>query len=445
MTWEREGQEGQKGQQPGPWQDWPRLLSLGVCLGALACSPRPAEPPVTAVVGARLIDGTGSPPIDSAALLIQDGRIVAVGLRRDVPVPRGATVVDVGGKTIIPGLINAHGHVGDTRGLEAGHYSAENVLAHLRLYARYGVTTVLSLGGDGPPSIQFRDAQDTTALDRARLYVAGPVVTAQTPQAARQMVDENVALGVDVIKIRVDDNLRTTRKMSPAAYRAVIDQAHQRGKRVAAHIYYLADAKDLLRSGADVLAHSVRDRDVDAEFISLLKQRLACYVPTLMREVSTFVYQSRPAFFDDPVFRREADTAVVRALQDPRRQRQIRRDRAAQTYQRALVRAKRNLKKLFDAGVLIAMGTDTGPPGRFQGYFEHLELEQMVDAGLGPMDAIVAATRDAADCLRLTGVGTLEEGQWADFLVLGADPLRDIRNTRTAESVWIAGNRVPGR
>jgi imidazolonepropionase-like amidohydrolase len=389
-----------------------------------------------------LIDGSGNPPVDSAVLLIQGGRVVTVGPGKDVKVPRGATVVNLSGRTIIPGLINAHGHVGDTQGLEAGHYSRDNVLAQLRVYARYGITTVMSLGDDGEPSIEIRNAQDTTPLDRARLYVAGKVVTATTPEAARKEVDDDVALGVDIIKIRVDDNLRTTRKMTPAVYRAVIDEAHQKGKRVAVHIYYLADAKDVLRSGADFIAHSVRDREVDDEFIALLKQRHACYVPTLMREVSTYVYGSRPAFFDDPFFRRYADTAVVRALLDPKRQAQVRRDRAAQTYRRALARAKRNLKRLFDMGVMIAMGTDTGPPGRFQGYFEHLELEQMVEAGMGPMDAIVAATRDAADCLRLTGVGTLEVGQWADFLVLQADPLRDIKNTRTVESVWIAGNQL---
>jgi imidazolonepropionase-like amidohydrolase len=393
-------------------------------------------------VGARLIDGSGNPPVNSAALLVQDGRVVAVGAVKDVRVPRGATVVDVAGKTIIPGLINAHGHVGDTKGMETGHYSRENVLAQLRLYAHYGITTVMSLGDDGEPSIQIRNAQDTTSLDRARLFVAGKVVTATTPARARKEVDDNVAMGVDIIKIRVDDNLRTTRKMTPAVYRAVIDEAHRQGKRVAVHIYYLADAKDVLRAGADFIAHSVRDREVDGEFMALLKQRHACYVPTLMREVSTYVFASRPAFFDDPFFQRYADTAVVRALLNPRRQAQVRRDRAAQTYQRALVRAKRNLKRLFDQGILIAMGTDTGPPGRFQGYFEHLELEQMVDAGMTPMDAIVAATRDAADCLHLTGVGTLDPGQWADFVVLQADPLKDIRNTRSVESVWIAGNQV---
>ncbi|MBI2535641.1 MAG: amidohydrolase family protein [Gemmatimonadetes bacterium] len=414
------------------------------CWAVAACAQQPAAP-VTAFVGARLIDGTGRPPVEDATLVVQEGRIVAAGRRSDVQVPRGATVVDLTGQTVIPGLINAHGHVGDTRGLEAGHYSQDHVLAQLGLYARYGVTTVMSLGGDGEPSVRLRDAQDTSSLDRARLYIAGSIVTAESAESARKMVDENVALGVDIIKIRVDDNLGTSRKMAPEVYRAVIDQAHQRGKRVAAHIFYLADAKDLLRSGADLIAHSVRDDHVDTDLFTLLKQRNVCYVPTLMREVSTFVYASRPAFFEDPFFQREADTGVVRALADPRRQARVRTDRAARAYQRALATAKRNLKALFDAGVRIAMGTDTGPPARFQGYFEHLELEQMVDAGLTPMQALVAATGDAAACLRLPDVGTLERGKWADFVVLQADPLADIRNTRRMESVWIAGNRVPGR
>ncbi|MBI2402319.1 MAG: amidohydrolase family protein, partial [Gemmatimonadetes bacterium] len=249
-----------------------------------ACAQQPAAP-VTAFVGARLIDGTGRPPVEDATLVVQEGRIVAAGPRSDVQVPRGATVVDLTGQTVIPGLINAHGHVGDTRGLEAGHYSQDHVLAQLGLYARYGVTTVMSLGGDGEPSVRLRDAQDTSSLDRARLYIAGSIVTAESAESARKMVDENVALGVDIIKIRVDDNLGTSRKMAPEVYRAVIDQAHQRGKRVAAHIFYLADAKDLLRSGADLIAHSVRDDHVDTDLFTLLKQRNVCYVPTLMREV----------------------------------------------------------------------------------------------------------------------------------------------------------------
>lgn len=418
------------------------IIAAGI--GVAACGPGPRRQPVTAYVGVRLIDGTGREPIQDAALAVQGGRIIAAGARSAVPLPRGATVIDLGGKTVVPGLINAHGHVGDTRGLEAGHYSEENVRTQLGLYARYGITTVMSLGGDGEPSVRVRDAQNTSSLDRARLYVAGSVVTAESAESARKMVDDNVSLGVDLIKIRVDDNLGTAAKMAPDVYRAVIDQAHQKGKRVAAHIYYLSDAKDLLRAGVDLIAHSVRDDDVDTDFFTLLKRRNVCYVPTLMREVSTFVYESTPPFFADPFFQREADTAVVRALKNPLRQARVKADRAAQTYKRALREAKHNLKALLDAGVKIAMGTDTGPPGRFRGYFEHLELEQMVDAGLTPMEALVSATGDAATCLRLPDVGTLERGKWADFLVLTADPLADIRNTRRVESVWIAGNRVPG-
>ena len=185
------------------------------------------------------------------------------------------------------------------------------MLGQLGLYARYGVTTVVSLGDDREAGIRVRDQQDTPELNRARLYVAGPVVTAQTPDDARANVNELVDMDVDLVKIRVDDNLGRTTKMSEAVYSAVIDQAHARGLRLAAHLYYLEDAKSLLRAGADLLAHSIRDQDVDEELIDLLKARDVCVCPTLMREVSTFVYESRPAFFDDPFFLRDTDPAVL--------------------------------------------------------------------------------------------------------------------------------------
>lgn len=412
-------------------------------LPLLACGGEPG--PVRALVGARVIDGTGTPPVADAVIVVQGARVTAVGPRATTPIPRGAEVVDLSGKTVIPGLINAHGHVGDTRGLQSGQYSAENVVEQLRLYARYGVTTVNGLGGDQSAALPIRARRDSATLDHARLYVAGTVVAAQQPDSARRMVDRNAALPADMIKIRVDDNLGTARKMPAEASRAAIEQAHGKGLRVASHLYYLADAKALVRAGVDFIAHSVRDREVDDELIGLMRERDVCYCPTLMREVSTFVYESVPAFFTDPFFLAEADPAVLEQLRDPVRQRRIRNDRAAQTYKRALETAKRNLKQLADAGVRIAMGTDTGPPARFQGYFEHLELEQMVEAGLTPMQALVAATGDAARCLGLADVGTIEVGKWADLVVLGADPLTDIRNTRTVESVWVAGNRVPAR
>ncbi len=198
--------------------------------------------------------------------------------------------MSLAGKWVMPGLVNAHGHVGDTDGLEGGHYSAANVMRDLRLYAAYGVTTVFSLGGDGAPSFAARDAQRTPALDRARIFVAGPVLVPKDPQDARRLVDEDKRLKVDIVKIRVDDNLHTTPKMTPEIYRAVIDQAHKDGLRAATHLFYLSDAKALLDAGSDFIAHSVRDTDVDADFIAKMKARKVCYCPTLMREVSTFVY-----------------------------------------------------------------------------------------------------------------------------------------------------------
>ena len=427
----------------------PITLVAIVLLAGCATEPDAVEitPGLQAFIGARIIDGTGNTPIEKGVLIVRDGEIETVGASDAVEVPADAERIDATGKTIIPGLINTHGHVNDVKGLQSdpSFYTEEHVLGQLGLYARYGVTTVVSLGEDREAGVWVRDQQDTPELNRARLYVAGPVVTAQTPDDARAKVNELVDMDVDLVKIRVDDNLGRTTKMSEAVYSAVIDQAHARGLRLAAHLYYLEDAKSLLRAGADFLAHSIRDQDVDEELIDLLKARDVCVCPTLMREVSTFVYESRPAFFDDPFFLRDADPAVLQALEDPARQQRTRESSSAQQYKVALEVAKRNAKKLVDAGIRISFGTDTGPAGRFQGYFEQLELEHMVDAGLTPMQALVSATSDAADCMHLARLGTLEPGNWADLIILNANPLEDIRNTQEIDSAWIAGNRVPAR
>jgi imidazolonepropionase-like amidohydrolase len=206
----------------------------------------------------------------------------------------------------------------------------------------------------------------------------------------------------------------------------------------------LDDAKGLVRAGVDFIAHSVRDREVDAEFIRLMKQRHAFYSPTLTRELAVFTYSETPAFFADSFFLKEADPAEIAKMNDPKRQEATRNDPAALWYKEHLPIAMRNLKTLSDAGIVIAMGTDSGGgPGRFQGYFEHLELEYETKAGLTPMQALVSATGSAAQALNISKeVGTLEKGKWADFVVLSANPLDDIRNTRKIDSVWIGGVRV---
>jgi imidazolonepropionase-like amidohydrolase len=234
--------------------------------------------------------------------------------------------------------------------------------------------------------------------------------------------------------------------MPEPAWRAVIARGHERGLKVDVHIFYLADAMATLSAGADFIAHSVRDKDVDAAFVNELKKRDVCYCPTFTREISTFIYDSTPTWVNDPFFVKGVDKGIVAQLSDPSRQAQFKASNAwksGQQYKAGLEVAKRNLKTLVSQGVRIAMGTDTGPPARFQGFFEHLELEMMVEAGMTPMQALVSATGDAARCHQKAGqIGTLAPGAAADLLILGANPLDSIRNTRSIEQVWIAGAKA---
>jgi imidazolonepropionase-like amidohydrolase len=418
------------------------VLALAVLL---ATAPQPAgqSAVTTAFTNAHVVGGTGHPDVANAVIVVRDGRIVSVGPASQVQPPAGARVVDLGGKFAVPGMISAHSHVSDVNGLQPRAYTEANTRRQLAVFARYGITSVWSLGGEQAPAFTVRDAQQRPSLDHARLWVSGDVIAASTPDEARQRVAEVAALRPDVIKIRVDDNLGTTTKMSPAVYRAVIDEAHARKLRVAAHIFYLEDAKDLVRAGADVIAHSVRDREVDQEFINLLRTRNIPYIPTLTRELSTFVYESTPAFFDDPFFLKDADAAVVASLKEPARQQAMRNSKSAQGYKAALPVASRNLKRLAEMGVTIAMGTDTGPsPERFQGYFEHLEMEMMSDAGMSAADVLRSATTAAALTMRVPGIGAIAPGAWADIVVLERDPRQDIKHTRSVSAVYVAGNEV---
>ena len=410
-------------------------------MNIIAGSPRPprasSADPAQAWVGARIIDGTGKPAIENATLLIRNGRIEEVG--RNVKLPEGAERIDATGKTIIPGLINAHGHV--------------NSPAQLGVYLRDGITTVLSLGGDKEFALREENAKAAPGT-APRLYVAGPIcdstaipgaIAVTNTDEARKTVDELAKSKPDIIKLRVDDFLGARPKMSPEVYRAVIDEAHNDGFRTAAHVVLLDDAKGVLQAGVDYIAHSVRDREVDEEFLRLMKKGHAFYCPTLTREIAVFSYSETPAFFNDPFFLKEADPAEIAKMSDPKHQEAVRNDKAAAWYKEHFSTATHNLKIVSEAGIPIVMGTDSGGgPGRFQGYFEHLELEYEVKSGLTPMQALVSATSNPAKLLHVSQeIGTLEAGKQADFLVLTANPLEDIRNTRKIESVWIGGVRVP--
>jgi imidazolonepropionase-like amidohydrolase len=412
----------------------PFLLLMVACKSA-----EKSGQPVTAFTGATIIDGSGGDPVTNGVLLIQNGRVVSVGTKENVTIPENAIINDVSGKTIIPGFINAHGHVGDVKGIEGGYYSEENLIDNLSIFARYGITTVVSLGGDQKQAEPIRAVNDTASSPRARLFIAGEVITGKTPAEAIAVIERNHQMGVDFMKIRVDDNLGTATKMTEDVYRAVISRSHELGYKIATHMYYLEDARKLLAAGTDMLAHSVRDLPVDEAFIQLLKEKKVPYCPTLTRELSTFVYGDTAEFFSDPFFKKEYDSVTIQPLKDPARQLQVSNSQSAKTYKKQLPVAMANLKILSDRGIPIVFGTDSGIPTRFMGYFEHLEMKMMADAGLTPMQIIVSATKNAAEYMGLKDLGTLSAGHYADFILLDADPLGDIQNVRKISGVYING------
>ena len=411
-----------------------------------------------------LIDGAGGPPVRNAALVVTDGRIAWAGPASQAKPPANAETIDLTGKYVMPGIINLHGHVGNTLGLaqDPGNYTRENVERNLRTYASYGVTSVVSMGTDQELVYQLRSEQRSGRARTTRIFTAGRGFTGKagyptsapgmrgvpfeidSPGQAKQAVDTLAERRVDVVKIWVDDHLGRERKIPLPLSKAIIDAAHQHKIKTAAHIFYLEDAKQLVEAGLDGLAHSVRDAPVDEALIASMKKRGAWLAAaTLTRELSTFVFATPPAWLEDPFFTRSLQPDVLATLKSPTYQKRVASDPDFAKLPGFLETAKRNLKRLADAGVKYGFGTDTGPPARFPGYFEHLEMELMVEAGLTPMQVIRAASRNAAEFLGETrNLGTLETGHWADLIVLTRDPLADIRNTRSIEQVFIAGNRL---
>jgi imidazolonepropionase-like amidohydrolase len=414
------------------------ITAIGFAVGVAGQTPSGT----VALVGARVIDGTGAPPMANATILIGNGRIDRIGPAASLKIPAGATRVDVAGKTLIPGLINAHGHLGHG---ETGLPVYDQIIQQLKLYARYGITTVYALGDDGVQSVRVSKENNNGTLTRARLFVSGPRATAGTIEEARKTIADRHARRVNIIKTGIGEG-NSGENMRSEVYTALIDEAHKRKLRVAAHLVNLEHAKGLVNAGLDIIAHSIRDQDVDATFIAELKRRNIGYIPTLTRDLSVFQYESTPEYINDPFFLRGLPlyAAHIARVKDPALHAKIKANPGTQVAKRQFDQALRNLKLLSDGGVMIAMGTDSGTgTGRWQGYFEHVEMELMVKAGMTPMQTLVASTGNAAKVMGLDKeVGTLQPGKRADFVVLTADPLADIKNTRTIESVWIDGRQM---
>jgi imidazolonepropionase-like amidohydrolase len=417
---------------------------------------------VVVLQNARVIDGTGAPPREHVSLLLRNGKIEQIG-GGEMAAPAGAQIRDLTGKTVMPGLISAHSHLGllveDAESSATG-YTRENVTAQLKQYERYGVTTILSLGLNRDLVFVLRDEQQAGRLGGASIFTAGrgigvpegapPLLAAAdqiyrpaTEKEARRAVDEMAAQRVDIIKIWVDKLHGKAPEMTPEIYKAVIDEAHKRHVRVAAHEYALEDAKQLVADGVDVLAHSVRDQVVDDAFVRAMNQHHVWYVPTFTVDESAYVYADAPAFMKTAFFQQAAGPKLMAKFDAAGYAEKIGQDPQTAQHKKDFEVGQQNLKKLFDAGVSIGFGTDSGAlPGRIPGFAEHHELALMVRAGLTPMQAITAATGQNAKLLHATDRGTIEVGKRADLLVLDADPLVDIGNTQRIFAVYHDGHNI---
>jgi imidazolonepropionase-like amidohydrolase len=439
---------------------------IGVSLGILVGTSIAAYAQTTVLRGARVIDGSGGSPLDNATIVIRDGRIVTIGPSASVPAPNGAEVVDYTGKTIIPGLISDHSHVGIFIGLKAApeNYNREAILRQLKQLEAYGVTTVMALGLNGPLFYELRPELHAGRLPGADLFGADqgigmvggqpsaavvPVADNQvsrpdTMEKARESIRQMAARKADMVKIWLDSGGGLMPKIKPEVYSAVIDEAHKNGLRVAAHIYDLDDAKAIVRAGVDIIAHGVRDKPVDSEFIDLMKERSAWYVSTIVLDYTSFVFAEQPSWMREPFLQRALHPAVRAQFDDPAYRERMLGLPATATNKAAVATNKQNLKVLHDAGVRIGFGSDSGVGLRIPGVAEHLELALMVEAGLTPMQAITIATSKAAALLQLDDRGVLASGKLADLVVLDGDPTTDIGNSRRINAVWHRGKKVAG-
>jgi imidazolonepropionase-like amidohydrolase len=392
-------------------------VAASLAIGVVAGFADPAHADVTAFEGARLILGNGS-VVENGTLIIDGSKIAQAG--QGVAVPAGATRVNLAGKTVMPAIIDSHVHLSANR---------ERLVRDLKQRGYWGVGAAMSMGTD---NLELMPMRNEVIPGAARFLSAGrgitrkepmrPTFQIETEEEGRKAVRDNAALGVQIIKVWVDDREGKIQKVTPAQYAAIIDEAHKAGIRVTAHIFNMDDAKGLMRANLDAFAHGVRDKDVDDETVAMFKARPNIVLNPNLPDRGVKVDRSwmRSGMAPEEFAKLEADNID--------RQQVVKDFYGIQS---------RNLAKMNAAGVRIVMGTDGNKP-----WGAHEEMEDMVLSGMTPAQVIAASTRNGAEFLKLADAGTLESGKSADFIVLDANPLDDIKNTRTISSVYLRGAAV---
>ena len=435
------------------------MKKLTFCIvAALLAVPSYAQQAVV-YEGGRLIVGDGSAAIENGAFVVQNGHITAIG--RAVTAPASAVRVDLTGKTVMPALINVHVHIGYEKYTSWGaqNYTAENILDHLQREAFYGTAAAQSVGSSPlEASLQFqRDQQAGKFPPASRFFFipgyappnGGPdevlreatnalhaINEVSTAEEARASIRKMAGLGIKAVKIWVDDRRGTYPKMTPEVYNAIIDEAHKHGMMVHAHATTLADQKAVVRAGADVLVHLVQGEKLDDEYLALLNEKKPYWATVISLGDPTAVCEH------DPFFEQAMPAKVIAKIRATTERRPLAPSCGSPAPNAATREAiiEYNFPRMIAAGARVVLGTDTGiEPGHTFGSGEHVEMARWVQLGLTPSQTITAATQRPAALLGLKDMGTLALGKRADFIVLDANPLDDIRNTRRISSVYLDG------
>ncbi len=465
-----------------------RMLScslVAACVGLTCACSRPAEAPaaggVTVFEGARLIAGDGSAAIENSTFIVENARFIQVGRRGEVTIPAGAVHTDLTGKTVMPAMVDLHGHLGFQNVAEGTMsketFTRENLIDHLQRLAYHGVSGVVGVGdlvsrsdlhggrtpwGDVPLKVRDEIVPDAALFRTAgpgiawsgsgaqghpsRMDVSYPVATVEE---ARSAVRDYVVMKPAFIKIWVDNRGGTKQTLTPPLYRAIVDEAHKNNVAVGVHNVTGANAKELMRAGVEGWLHvPVRGGDtVDAELVAIVRDRIASntrpnmwMTPGLITAWMNTQGGSRPAWLDDPLLRATYSAADIEEHWGSPLAKMTREEaaRAREEFERDA----RNAMTLRAAGMRIVNGTDTGQTRFWIGYFNHLDLESLVAMGMTASEAIVSATRDSADIAGLN-TGMIAPGRNGDFIVLDANPLENIANTRRIDKVYLRGQQVP--